>query len=369
MIDFAKIKIKAGNGGDGLVSFKHLPKNYHGGPDGGNGGKGGDVILVVNENKTTLMDFKSRGEFKAQDGERGGKNNKTGAGGDNLYLEVPVGTQVKEILKNKEERILADLTKNQETYLIAFGGEGGKGNESFKSSTNQAPLQATKGVQGEEREVVLEMKLIADVGIIGLPNAGKSTLLNTLTRATAKVGNYPFTTIEPNLGVLYDKKRDKTLVLADLPGLIEGASTGKGLGGLFLRHVERTKVLIHLIDPTFNDAIESYKAVRKELYSKQNLPEKKELVVISKVDITEVRDKEKEITKAFKKLKIEPLFISAATGENIENLKNTLFGEVEKGSFKVPVKENTFSMKRYTLTNLPNKRVVFKGKVLLDDDN
>src|SRR3989344_5487685 len=254
MIDYARVKIKAGDGGDGVVHFrreKYVPK---GGPDGGDGGRGGSAYLVANENLTTLMDFRAKSVFKAKDGEKGEKNNRTGASASDLYLEVPIGTLVKVVDRvHKREDLVADLTDVDEKLLIATGGAGGKGNFRFKSSTNQIPLQFTPGEKGEEKDLILEIKLIADVGLIGLPNAGKSTLLNSLTHASAKVGNYPFTTIEPNLGVMDVSSLGVSYALADLPGLIEVAASGKGLGDEFLRHVERTRLLVHMIDPFLAD--------------------------------------------------------------------------------------------------------------------
>jgi GTP-binding protein len=232
MVDVAKITIKAGKGGDGVVHFhreKYVPR---GGPDGGDGGDGGDVYLVTNDNMSTLLDYRTKILYKAEEGGPGEKNKRHGANGEDLYLEVPVGTLVKVISKaQKEPMLIADMNQKGQKFLIAKGGIGGKGNFQFRSSVNQVPLKATTGEPGEEREVILEIKLIADVGLVGLPNAGKSTLLNALTRANAKVGNYPFTTIEPNLGVMNVEGRSidghlATLVLADLPGLIEGAWQG-----------------------------------------------------------------------------------------------------------------------------------------------
>lgn len=246
MIDTVNIKIKSGKGGDGRVSFlreKYKPK---GGPDGGDGGRGGDVILVADENYHTLRDFRSKPNLEAQNGEAGKMNNMFGKAGDDLTIKIPVGTLVYE-LRNGEEVLVGDFVKHEQSMIVAKGGVGGKGNFRFRSSMNQTPTQFTYGGPSVIKELKLEIKLVADVGIIGLPNAGKSTLINQLTKAAAKIGNYPFTTLEPNLGVAIVNNR--RIVFADIPGLIEGASEGKGLGDEFLRHVERNKVLLHLIDP------------------------------------------------------------------------------------------------------------------------
>lgn len=404
MIDVTKVVIKAGKGGDGIVHFrreKYVPK---GGPDGGDGGDGGDVFLVANQNLTTLMDFKAKSVFKAEDGYNGEPNKRHGANGEDLYLEVPVGTLVKELSKAQPEPMLiADLTIPGEQFLIAHGGKGGKGNFQFKSSTNQTPLQATMGEPGEEKELILEIKMIADVGLVGLPNAGKSTLLNALTRANAKVGNYPFTTLEPNLGVMTVTGRaSAALVVADVPGLIEGASQGKGLGDDFLRHIERTRLLVHVIDPLSDDPIKSYLTIRKELESyNPTLASKKEIVVINKADVTEVQEFEDIIKNEFKRLKPKigkgPIFISAATGKGIEELKNTIFDvysqisstettrnsregslgasgliegiegvdgvESKPDQQALTSQEQGFKPKKtYTIANLPNKRIIFKQK-------
>ncbi|MBI4091377.1 GTPase ObgE [candidate division WWE3 bacterium] len=374
MIDYAEVKIKAGKGGDGLVSFrreKYVPK---GGPDGGDGGKGGDVYLAVNENLTTLMDFRARAVFKAPSGVPGGKNNRKGAGGDDLYLEVPIGTLVKQKLESeKEPQLIADLTNHGEIFLIAKGGEGGKGNSRFKSSTNRTPRQFTPGREGEEKHIILEIKLIAHVGLIGLPNAGKSTLLNALTRARAKIGSYPFTTIEPNLGVMDVPERSMSLVIADVPGLIEGASTRKGLGDEFLRHVERTKLLVHVIDPLQFDPVASYNTIRQELglYTTtltggaKSLLSKKEILVINKIDITEVKEKMPEIKKSFMPVGASTLFVSAATGKNIDQLKKLIVTEFRRLPRE---KEEKVAFKKvYTISNLKNKRMVFRGNARRGD--
>ncbi len=326
--DLAQIHVKAGDGGDGAVSFrreKYIPK---GGPDGGNGGDGGDVYLVATEKLGTLYDFKHRHKFVAENGEPGRGQKQTGKSGEDLILEVPVGTMVYKIIDDDEGeshlKKIADLTKDGQKFLLAKGGRGGRGNDSFKSSTHQTPMEFEEGTPGEELDAVLELKLIADVGLIGLPSAGKSSLLSRLTKATPEVAAYPFTTLAPNLGIM--EYHDKRVVLADMPGLIEGASKGKGLGDEFLRHIERTRLLVHVIDPMQGDPIDSYRVIRKELeeYSKV-LAEKEELVVINKIDVTEVKNMLPEIEKEFKsKVGKDVLAVSAATGEGLDKLKKVI---------------------------------------------
>ena len=327
MVDLVEIKVKAGKGGDGKVSFrreKFIPK---GGPDGGDGGKGGDVILVADNNMSTLVDFKSKRVFEAEDGQQGGSKNMSGKSGSSLYIKLPVGTLVyemrEEFIENgdtgedgknegsfddSKQVLVCDLVTPGQEYVIARGGIGGKGNINFKGSKNRSPLQYTKGTAGDEKILKLEIKLIADVGLVGAPNAGKSTLLNRLTNASAKVANYPFTTISPNLGILRIEK-GKDIVLADIPGLIEGASVGKGLGDDFLRHVERTRILIHLIDPLTSgyenldeNSFKDYLMIREELgkYGKK-LDTKKSLICINKIDVTEVRNAFENIKNRFEK--------------------------------------------------------------------
>ena len=393
MVDLVEIKVKAGKGGDGKVSFrreKFIPK---GGPDGGDGGKGGDVILVADNNMSTLVDFKSKRVFEAEDGQQGGSKNMSGKSGSNLYIKLPVGTLVYEMREEFTENgdagkngknegsfddsrqvLVCDLVTPGQEYVIARGGIGGKGNVNFKGSKNRSPLQYTKGTKGEEKILKLEIKLIADVGLVGAPNAGKSTLLNKLTNANARVANYPFTTISPNLGILRIEK-DKDIVLADIPGLIEGASDGKGLGDDFLRHVERTRILIHLIDPLtrgYENLVENsfadYLMIREELskYGKK-LNSKKSLICINKIDVTEVRGAFKNIKKRFEKEGLEVFGISAVTGEGLDTLIKKVIYTLDKTP-----KDNVFEpekvVKRYNIENLPNRRVVFdKDRVVTMD--
>ncbi len=286
-LDQAKIYVKAGDGGNGLASFRREKFVEFGGPNGGDGGSGGSVILKAVNGLNTLIDFRYAQHFKATNGEKGGSTNKTGHGGNDLYLRVPLGTQV---YAEDKKTLIYDFTKENEEFVLAKGGSGGAGNTKFKSSTNRAPRKFTKGKGGEEICVWLELKIIADVGLIGFPNAGKSSFLSISTRARPKIANYPFTTLNPNLGVL--QIDDKEIVLADIPGLIEGAHKGVGLGDQFLKHIERCKSLLHIIDINEEDLITNYKIIREELrqYSEQLL-KKREIVVFNKIDLLEEKKK------------------------------------------------------------------------------
>lgn len=279
-LDQAKIYIKSGKGGHGCVSFRREKFVEYGGPNGGNGGKGGDVVAVAVENLNTLIDYRYQQHIKAKNGRPGMGTSRTGAGGADVIVKVPVGTQ---ILDEDREDILADLTEAGQQIVLARGGAGGRGNESFKSSTNRAPRQFEPGGEAEEFTLWLRLKLIADAGLIGLPNAGKSTFLAAVSQARPKIGGYPFTTLYPNLGVAQVGERE--VVLADIPGLIEGAHEGAGLGDRFLGHVERCRALIHLIDGTADDVAAGYRTVRGELQAYDaGLPGKLELVCLNKCD-------------------------------------------------------------------------------------
>ena len=280
-LDQVKIFVKAGDGGSGSASMRREKFIEFGGPNGGDGGKGASIILKAERNLNTLIDYRYQQHFKAKRGGDGKGKNQTGKGGEDLYLKVPIGTQV---FEEDNKTLIYDFKKQNDTFVAALGGKGGLGNTNFKSSTNRAPKKFTKGSLGEEFWIWLQLKTIADIGIIGLPNAGKSSLLASITRATPKIANYKFTTLNPNLGVaLYDNKE---ITLADIPGLIEGAHNGVGLGIKFLKHIERCKTLLHLIDVSETDLISSYKEVRNELgkYSK-SLLKKKELIVFNKIDL------------------------------------------------------------------------------------
>ena len=305
-LDQVKIYIKAGDGGSGSPSFRREKFIEFGGPDGGDGGKGGSVVLVSERNLNTLIDYRYQQHFKAERGGDGKGKNQTGKGGDNLYLKVPIGTQV---FEEDNKTLIFDFKKEKEEYTAAIGGKGGFGNTRFKSSTNRAPRKFTKGLKGEDFWIWLQLKTIADIGIIGLPNAGKSSLLASITSANPKIANYKFTTLNPNLGVaVYD---DKEITLADIPGLIEGAHKGVGLGTKFLKHIERCKTLLHLIDVTEKDLIRSYKQIRAELgkYSK-SLLKKNEIIVLNKIDLIDKKNLEskKKILSGKIKKKIYPVF-------------------------------------------------------------
>jgi GTP-binding protein len=319
-VDQAKIEITAGNGGNGIVSFrreKFVPK---GGPDGGDGGKGGDVIIQTDPNLHTLLDFRYRRRFKAESGKHGQGANKTGRSAQDLIIRVPKGTLIKD---EETDEILADLVAENQRVVIAKGGKGGRGNARFATSTNQTPRNADPGEEGESRKVLLELKLIADVGLVGLPNAGKSTLLSRLTAARPKTADYPFTTLSPNLGIVRYKEH-LSFVMADIPGLIEGAHDGKGLGLDFLRHIERTKVLAFLIEYTSADFIHDYHVLKNELkcYNPELL-KRPSIIVLTKVDLAV--DEETTVIERVNQLEIPLLKISALTGAGLDELKNRLW--------------------------------------------
>ncbi len=323
-LDQVKIYVKAGNGGSGSPSFRREKFVEFGGPDGGDGGKGGSVILISERNLNTLIDYRYQQHFKAERGKDGGGKNKTGKGGEDLYLKVPLGTQV---FEEDNKTLIYDFKSQKEEFLIASGGKGGFGNTRFKSSTNRAPKKFTKGGQGEEFWIWLQLKTIADIGIIGLPNAGKSSLLASMTSANPKIANYKFTTINPNLGVAsYD---DKEVTLADIPGLIEGAHKGTGLGIKFLKHIERCKTLLHLIDITEDDLFISYNQVRKELskYSK-DLVKKKEIIVLNKTDLIDEEEKKEKLKKLKNKLKKNIFFMSTMDKKSVSDIKSKLVNYV-----------------------------------------
>ena len=319
-LDQAKIYIKAGNGGSGSASFRREKFIEFGGPDGGDGGNGGSVIIESERNLNTLIDFRYSQHFKAQHGSPGSKRNRTGANGNDLILKVPLGTQ---IFEEDNNTLIYDFTKNREKYVVASGGKGGLGNVRFKSSTNRAPRKKTKGKLGEEFWIWLQLKVIADVGIIGKPNAGKSSLLSALTRARPKVAPYPFTTVNPNLGVAYYDRKETTL--ADIPGLLEGAHKGIGLGDKFLRHIERCKVLLHLIDLSEDNLVKSYKEINNELYAyDKNLIKKKEIIFFNKSDLYKNEVIKKKLNDFKKKIKKKYEIISVFSKNDIEKTKKIL---------------------------------------------
>ncbi len=324
-LDQAKIYIASGKGGKGCVSFRREKYIEFGGPNGGNGGKGGDVVFTVDKHLNTLIDFRYQQHFKAKKGNDGRGKNQNGANGKDIIIKVPPGT---EIYNEDKSILLADLIHQDQKLLLAKGGNGGLGNSHFKSSTNQAPRQFTDGEKIQEMWIWLSLKLIANVGIVGQPNAGKSTLLSKLSNAQPKIADYPFTTLQPVLGVV--KKFDKEIIIADIPGLIEGAHEGKGLGDKFLAHIERCKILLHIVDSSNKEYLENYKIIKEELKKYgENLINKKEIIVLSKVDISS--DKIYEIQKKFNKITGKlPLIISSFTGEGLEKLLQTLIENTDE---------------------------------------
>lgn len=321
MLDEVKIYVCSGNGGDGIVAFLREKFMPHGGPAGGDGGRGGDVILKVNPRRNTLALFQKGIHFRAENGKRGGAKNMTGANGANVEVEVPPGTVVRDA---ESGAILADLVRADDRVIVVKGGRGGRGNQHFANPANQAPRVAEKGEPGEEKWLTLELKLIADVGIVGVPNAGKSTLLSVISNARPKIADYPFTTLEPNLGVVtYD---DRALVMADIPGLIEGAHMGVGLGHAFLRHVQRTRVLIHLLNGASDTPLADYSQINSELalYDEQ-LAQKPQIVVFSKMDLPEAQARWPEVQASLAERGVEAMAISAATQNNIPNLVQRVF--------------------------------------------
>lgn len=325
-LDTAKIYVRSGDGGNGCIGFRREKFIEFGGPDGGDGGRGGDVWVECVNNLNTLIDYRYQQHFKAKNGQGGMGQNRAGANGDDITVKVPPGTQV---FAEDNETLIADLTNPGERVLIARGGNGGFGNAHFKSATNQAPRHANPGQPGQELTLWLRLKLIADAGLVGLPNAGKSTFLAAVSAAKPKIADYPFTTLHPNLGVV--RAGDKDFVLADIPGLIEGAHEGAGLGDRFLGHVERCRVLLHLVDATQDDIATAYKVVRGELkaYSKE-LAKKKEIVALSKADALDAETlaaKAAELKKASRKT---PLVLSAVSGQGVKDALYALTREITK---------------------------------------
>ncbi|MEC4817328.1 MAG: GTPase ObgE [Scytonema sp. PMC 1069.18] len=328
-IDQVEIQVEAGKGGDGIVAFRREKYVPAGGPSGGNGGKGGSVILRTQENLQTLLDFKYQHRFRADNGGRGGPNNCTGANGKDLIINVPCGTVVYDA---ETEEILGDLVEPEQTFLVAQGGKGGLGNQHFLSNRNRAPEYALPGLPGEIKLLRLELKLLAEVGIIGLPNAGKSTLISALCAARPKIADYPFTTLIPNLGVVRKPSGDGT-VFADIPGLIEGASQGAGLGHDFLRHIERTRVLLHLIDATSEDAIADYKTIQQELQAYgRGLPERLQVLALNKIDAVDTDSTDlEELATQLNHLCHSPVFlISAVTGAGLQPLLQQIWSLLDQ---------------------------------------
>ena len=323
-LDQVKVYVKAGNGGHGSPSFRREKFIEYGGPDGGDGGKGGSILLRSERSLNTLIDYRFQQHHKAERGENGSGQNCTGRGGNDLYLKVPIGTQV---FEEDNKTLIYDFKKEGDEFVVANGGKGGLGNTRFKSSTNRAPKKFTKGAIGEEFVIWLQLKSIADIGIVGLPNAGKSSLLAAITNATPKIANYKFTTLNPNLGVaIYD---DREITLADIPGLVEGAHEGVGLGIQFLKHIERCKTLMHLIDITDENIEITYQQVKKELvsYSKKIL-KKKEIVVLNKIDLLNEEEIEKIVKNFSKDKDFEVVTLSTLDKESISKIKAKLLSYV-----------------------------------------
>ncbi len=317
-IDTAEIHVKAGNGGNGCVSFRREKYIPRGGPDGGDGGNGGNIVIRSSTRLFTLIDFHYVRHYRAKNGVHGKGKNMYGRNGEDHIIEVPVGTQIYDV---DTGRLVADLSKPNQEIIIAKGGKGGKGNSRFVSSTHQVPLDSEPGEPGEQKHIRLELKLLADVGLVGFPNVGKSSLIKRISNAHPKVADYPFTTIAPVLGIVR-YKNEKSFVVADIPGLIEGAHKGKGLGDQFLKHIERTKLIVHILDATRDsDPYNDYKVINNELRSYSgSLLKKEQLVVMNKIDIPVVRDKLTDYIHVFKMHKIEIYAISCITGEGIDKL-------------------------------------------------
>ncbi|HEY8489815.1 MAG TPA: GTPase ObgE [Dehalococcoidia bacterium] len=380
MIDRAVIRVKAGDGGHGAVSFRREKYVPRGGPDGGDGGRGGDVVLVADPEITTLYEFRRRRRFQAERGGSGEGGRRHGRNGRDLRIRVPVGTQVRRVREDGSLEFLADLDAPGAAVVAARGGRGGRGNARFATPVNQAPRIAERGLPGEEAELQLDLKLVADVGIIGLPSVGKSTLISRVSAARPKVAEYPFTTLEPVLGVVeigYD-----AFVMADIPGLIEGAHSGAGLGHDFLRHIERTRVLVHLLDGASPDPVRDMDTVNREmeLFSPQ-LMEKPQVVAVNKLDLPEARARREEVRQALEERGVRPRFISAATGEGVDALIRevwTLLSEAREERPAVPevpvlrprVREPKFRVERRGNVFVVSGRVPEEAAAMLnlDDD-
>jgi GTP-binding protein len=325
-LDLAKIYIKAGDGGDGCVGFRREKFIEFGGPDGGDGGNGGDVVILCVDNLNTLIDYRYQQHFKAERGTNGMGKNRAGANGRDCIVKVPPGTVV---LAEDQETVLAEMTEAGQRFVVAHGGNGGFGNAHFKSATNQAPRHANPGLPGDELTIWLRLKLIADAGLVGLPNAGKSTFLAAVSAAKPKIADYPFTTLHPNLGVV--RAGDRDFVLADIPGLIEGAHEGAGLGTRFLGHVERTQVLLHLVDATQEDVAGAYRTVRRELKAYGGeLAKKKEIVALSKIDAVDADTLAERLAELQKAARKKPLALSAVSGLGVKEALFALTREIKR---------------------------------------
>ena len=380
--DYTKIIIKSGDGGNGAVSFRREKYVAAGGPDGGDGGKGGDVYFKVDKDKNTLIDFRYNKKFKAQNGENGSGSRCNGKYGESIYIGVPIGTVVKDA---ETGRVIADLSEPDQVELILKGGHGGKGNSHFATSTRQAPRFAQDGEKGEEKEIILELKLLADIGLIGFPNVGKSTFLSTVTDARPKIADYEFTTLEPNLGVV-KSKNGESFVIADIPGIIEGASQGVGLGIQFLRHIERTRLLLHFIDVSGvsgRNPVEDFNIINEELknYS-EKLAKRKQIIVASRADIIQDEKPYNELENLAKEKNMEIFKISSVTGKGIKELldyvsnvlkdlpKEDLFEEEERVIYTLEDEKDKFEIEKisgeFVITGKAIERVM--GRINIDDN-
>jgi GTP-binding protein len=350
MLDDVKIFVRSGDGGDGIVAFlreKFMPR---GGPAGGDGGKGGDIVIKVNPRLNTLSPFQRGVHFKAESGKPGRAKNMTGASGKSVEIDVPPGTVIKAA---ETGQVIADLVRPDDRIIVAKGGRGGRGNQHFATAANQTPRMAEKGAPGQELTLILELKLIADVGLVGVPNAGKSTLLSVISNARPKIADYPFTTLEPNLGVMLYDERD--LVVADIPGLIEGAHLGVGLGHAFLRHVQRTRVLVHLLNGASEDPIADYSQINSELaLYDEKLAEKPQIVVFTKMDLPEAQEQWPQVKAFLNGRGLEPIAISAATQQNVKALIQRIFATVDA----LPPVEPT-PIAEMPLYELPQEEAIF----------
>jgi GTP-binding protein len=361
-VDKAKIYVKAGDGGNGAVAFRREKYVPRGGPSGGDGGKGGDVVLLVDKNLSTLQDFKYKVHYKAERGQNGQGSNKAGKSGEDLIIRVPPGTVVKDAATGE---VLADLVEHGQSFVVARGGRGGRGNARFASSVNQAPDFAEKGEPGEERWIILELKLLADVGLVGFPNVGKSTLLSRMTAARPKIADYPFTTLTPNLGVVDTGPTGRSFVVADIPGLIEGAHQGLGLGHEFLKHVERTRLLVHVIDAAGldNDPIEGFYVINKELENfNEKLARKPQIVAANKMDLPQARENLDRIKSNLEPQGYEVIPVSGATGEGLRELIYKIIQYLDKiGDEKAEMVE----VKKYTVKEEDEIKVRREGEIFV----
>lgn len=379
--DYTKIIIKSGDGGNGAISFRREKYVAAGGPDGGDGGKGGNVYFKVDKNKNTLIDFRYNKRYKAENGQNGSGAKCNGKYGEDIYIGVPIGTVIKDA---KTGKIIADLSKPDQVELVLKGGNGGKGNTHFATSTRQAPRFAQDGEKGEEKEVILELKLLADVGLLGFPNVGKSTFLSTVTEARPKIANYEFTTLEPNLGVVKTKNGD-SFVIADIPGIIEGASSGVGLGLQFLRHIERTRLLLHFIDvsgSTGRNPVEDFNIINEELkrYS-EKLAGRKQIIIATKIDSIQDESLYNDLEKMAKEKNMEIYKISSVTGEGI----NEILDIISKTLKTLPYEElfeiedkvvyNLEEEEKFKIEKISNKFVItgkaierLMGRINIDDN-